>query len=203
MNYNAQYFDRKWESVIRLLPVGGSYRFDLRQYAYDIIKKEIKSGSRVFDYACGLGVIDIQLAKEKNCKVSGCDYSQVAVDYVKKKSRGEFRKTDKVFGDKYDYILAIYFLEHIKNPVEWLNDCFKNTNKAICVIPNDFRQYGEHIDMQWKDWDSFDKLFKGFKVTRLDTGRYPKGLCRAFNHPIFMFEKKKGVSNDFNSSYQL
>lgn len=194
--YNGDYFDTKWTHVIKQLPTGGVYRFDLRQYAFDIIKKYIKSNSSVFDFACGIGMIDIQLEKEKGCIVGGCDFSKVAVDYAASKCKESiFKQTDKIFGGQFDYVIAIYYLEHIKNPVEWLDEMFKHTKKVICVIPNDFHQHGEHIDMAWNDWDSFNELFKKFTITRLDDGKYPENLVRAFKHPIFLFESKKKVRN--------
>jgi hypothetical protein len=193
MDYNSDYFDTKWMQVIKQLPTGGNYRFDLRKYGYDIIKDYIKSKSSVFDFACGLGIIDIQLEKDKNCKVSGCDYSQVAIDYVNKNTKnGTFKCTDDIFGEKYDYVIAVYYLEHIKNPVEWLDKMFKHTKKVICALPNNFHRHGEHIDMQWGSWDEFDKLFKDYEVKRLDIEKYPDRLVGAFKHPIFLFEKKKG-----------
>jgi hypothetical protein len=192
MNYDENYFDEKWQNVIKHLPIGGNYRFDLRQYGYDIIKDYIKPNTSVFDFACGLGIIDIQLEKEKGCGVGGCDFSEVAIKYVESQCEdGHFKQTDKIFGGKFDYVIAIYYIEHIKNPVEWLDEMFEHTDKVICAIPNNFNRTGEHIDMQWKSWDSFYELFSKFKVTRLDTGKYPDRLVGAFKHPIFLYEKKK------------
>lgn len=188
-----EYFDNKWKAIIPKMPQGGEYLFNLRQHGYDIVKDAISKNSKVFDYACGLGVIDKQLVKEKQCKVSGCDFSKVAIDYCNSNIEGNFKLTDEIFGDNYDYILAIYFLEHIKNPVEWLKECFKKTGKVICVLPNNFRRNGEHIYMQWGNWVEFNNLFKEFKVTRLDNeSNYPSQLSRAFKHPIFLFEGKNG-----------
>jgi len=188
--YNAEYFNKKWENVIKSLPVGGNYRFDLRQYGYNIIKEYIKKNSKVFDYACGLGIIDIQLEKEKNCKVYGCDISETAINYINKNiKKGKFKISDKIFGNKYDYLIAIYFLEHIKDPCEFLDKSLDVANEVIVAIPNNFNKNGEHIDMQWKSWESFFKLFKDFKIKRLDENKYPNSLIHAFKHPIFSFKR--------------
>lgn len=61
--FNIEYYNERWTRIIKLLPMGGDYRFDRRQEGYDIIKNIISSGSKVFDYACGLGLISIQLQK--------------------------------------------------------------------------------------------------------------------------------------------
>jgi hypothetical protein len=191
ITYDQHYFDKKWQKVISLMPNGGDYRFDLRQYGYDLIKNEIPEGAKVFDYAAGLGVIDIQLEKEKGCKVSGNDFSKVAVEYLSEKSKGNFQQTGEIFGGPYDVVIAIYFLEHIPNPVEWLDLMLDHSEKVICAIPNNFTRNGEHYDMQWTSWDTFYELFKKFKTERIDEGKYPAGLTRAFQHPIITFERKE------------
>lgn len=191
MNQQSKdYFDKKWEGIIKSMPQGGNYRFDLRRKGYQIIVDYIDKYTKVFDYACGLGIIDQMLVEQNQCKVSGCDFSQVAVDYCNDKTDGDFRQTSDIFG-QYDYIIAIYFLEHIKNPVEWLKDALQHAPKVICALPNNFNRTGEHKDMQWGNWDQFDELFKGFKVKRIDEGNYPAGMCAAFKHPIVVFESKK------------
>ncbi len=187
---NVDYYNKKWIDVISKLPIGGNYRFDLRQNCYNIIKDYIKKDSKVFDYACGLGRINIQLAKEKGCKVSGCDISDVAVNYVNKKLNVDtFNVSNIITGKDYDYILAIYFLEHISDPVQWVNSALKVGKKVIVVIPNDFNRHGEHINMKWSNWESFNDLFKDFKLKRLDDiegiNKYPYNLSKAFKHPIF------------------
>ena len=183
---NNEFYNDKWTKIINLLPNGGQYRFDIRQHCYNIIKDHIDEKSKIFDYACGLGLIDLQLELQKNCKVYGCDFSDVAIDYInsKIKSKNHFKVTDELFGEKYDYILAIYFLEHIKDPVEWCKEALKAGKKIIAVIPANFNRNGEHVNMQWKDWDSFNELFKGFKMERLDVDKY-SNISTGFQHPIF------------------
>jgi len=199
MGNDIKHFEDKWTAIIPKMPQGGEYRFDLRQYGHDIIKEQIESGSSVFDFACGLAVIDEQLQIEKGCTVAGCDFSEVAIDYSIKTTNGDFRKTDKIFGTKYDYVLAIQFLEHIKEPCKWLDECFEKTDTIICALPNNFRKTGEHVDMQWSSWEQFNNLFSAYNVERIDIGKYPDRLHQAFRHPIFKFtqkEKKYAPVND-------
>ena len=170
----SEYFDTKWRGVIKNLPTGGQYRFDLRKHGYDIMIDEVGKNKKVFDFACGLGIIDIELAK-KGCEVSGCDYSQVASDVQ----------------GKYDSILSIYYIEHIKDPVGYIDDMLKHCKKVITAIPNNFSAHGEHVHMAWNNWDSFYELFKKFKVKRIDEGKYPDTLIHAFKHPIITFQKGK------------
>ena len=186
MEQSPEYYDDKWTAVIKALPNGGQYRFDLRKVGYQIICDYIGTKKRVFDYACGLGIIDGMLRHKNECDVAGCDYSEFAINYLNKHVSGDFRTTEDVWG-KWDFIIACYFLEHIKDPVGWIRNGLKHAPKIICSIPNDFRQQGEHIDMQWKNWDEFHDLFAEFKPERIDEGKYPEGLIRAFKHPVVVF----------------
>ena len=194
MTYDTSFYNKKWADVIKKLPKGGSYHLDLRQHGHEIVKDHIEEGSSVFDFACGLGVVSSQLEAEKQCKTAGCDISEVAVNYVKEHTDGDFRVTDEMFGEHYDCVIALQFLEHIPNPVEWLNYTFKYTEKIICSLPNNFNHTGEHTNMQWSSWGQFQKLFKGFTWKRVDKDKYPSGLAHPFKHPIVIFTKE--VKND-------
>ena len=188
MEYDSKYYDNKWTEIIKQMPKGGQYRFDLSKHSYNIISDHIGTGKKVFDYACGLGVLGQYL---HTTDLYGCDFSQVAVDYASQ--YGNFKTTGEIFGDKYDYVIASYFLEHIKDPVKWVNDSLDKAKSVICSIPDNLRQQGEHSDMQWNSWDSFNELFKDFKVKQIDikddVSLYPNELPHAFKHPIMEFTK--------------
>jgi SAM-dependent methyltransferase len=209
MEHDAKYYDQKWNQIIPKMPVGGQYRFDLRKFGYDIAIDTIPEGSKVFDYACGLGYID-QLLKTKGCEVSGCDFSPVAVDYCKEKTGGDFRTTGDFFGGPYDVILAAYFLEHIKEPQKWVEEALKFAPRVICHLPRNFSHHGEHIDMGWNNWGHFKQVFKDFEFMRLDTKegtefdtmkdediKYRPRLGQ-FAHPIVEF-REKGANMHINA----
>lgn len=187
MMVEAKQYDEFWSNIIKNLPRGGSYRFDERKEGYDKMIDLVPEGSKVFDYACGLSMVSIRLAKEKNCKVSGCDFSKVAVDFVKEQSGGDFRVTDELFGDNYDFIILGHFLEHIKTPVEFMKEVVKKCKKVIVSLPNNFRHIGEHANMQWSSWEDWNRMFKDFTYERVDKG-YSKKTHHAWHHPIFLFE---------------
>jgi len=188
MEYDNKYYDNKWVEVIKQLPKGGLYRFDLRKHSYQIIANYIGKDKKVFDYACGLGIIGKYL---HNTDLYGCDFSSVAVEFASQ--FGKFEVSNEVFGSDYNFVIASYFLEHTKEPVKWINDALKKSDNVICSIPNDFRQQGEHIDMQWNSWESFNDLFKEFKIKRLDVlndkNLYPNDIPQAFKHPIVEFTR--------------
>jgi len=183
--FSEKYWNGKWSEVISKLPNGGKYFFNHRQHGYNIIKSAVARNSSVFDYACGLAIIDAQLRKEKACRVNGCDLSSIAVEYAKKETGGDFRKGSEIFGGPYDYILAIYFLEHITNPASWCAKALKHGKRIIAALPNNFKRAGEHTKMAWTSWKSFYEIFSEFKIERIDEGKYPTtGLHDAFKHPI-------------------
>lgn len=187
--FSEAYWNQKWTGIISKLPDGGDYFFNHRQYGYDIIKASILDGSRVFDFACGLGIIDRQLREEKKCRVSGCDLSSVAVAHARKITTGDFRKGSTIFGGPYDAILAIQFLEHIDDPVEWCRRALGFGYQILAELPNNFRRTGEHTKMAWTSWENFFELFKEFLIDRLDLDMYPENLQGAFKHPVVRIAK--------------
>jgi len=201
MEHDASYYDSKWIKTIKGMPTGGEYRFDIRKHGYKLACDAIPDGSKVFDYACGLGVID-QMLIEKDCEVSGNDFSPVAVEYCKKETGGDFRVTPDIWGT-YDVVIAAYFLEHIVDPDQWVEMALKHAPRVICHLPRNFSHHGEHIDMGWKSWPDFKLVFKDYDFIRLDTHdeknidtmadvdiKYPK--IGQFAHPIIEFRKKGG-----------
>ena len=189
MTTGVEYWNTKWARIVKQLPTGGEYKYDLRQYQYDVVMDNIPSGSRVFDFACGLGIIDYQLKMRKGCIVSGCDTSDVEINYMKGKMPDtDFRVASEIFGDFYDFILALHILEHFEKPVEWLENAFKFTNTVIVVIPSSFSKAGEHKNMQWSNLKEFENLFVDFKIKRVDIDKYPVKLHPAFKPPVFVFE---------------
>lgn len=201
MTYDSKYYDEKWIPIIKQMPKGGDYRFDLREHGYKIITDMIPNGSNVFDYACGLCYIG-KMLKEKGCSVSGCDFSQIAIDYAKSQLGGNFYIGDEIKG-KYDFITAIYFLEHIKDPVSFVNMALFHADTLICALPNNFKKTGEHIDMAWDSQESFDKLFSEFDVKRIDEGKYPSILIGAFKHPIWVFKSKNANKEEVTQDQNI
>lgn len=197
MKYDNTYYDTVWANVIKLLPVGGPIRFDMRQYIYSEVMKHVPEGSKVFDYACGLGLIDIRLEKEKGCKCYGCDFSAVAVEYVNMNiKRGEFRHTSELFGDWYDVILGIAYMEHTNQPRKWVDAMLEHTNKLIVTIPNNYRQQGEHYLMQWSNWGEFVSILRGLKWKRVDNYQ-DKNHHQAWKSPIIIISKEEDMHPNY------
>ena len=184
--FDDKYFDEFWSPKIKMMPQGGEYRFDQRKYNYMLIAEHIGLGKKVFDYACGLGVLGNWL---EGCDYYGCDFSQVAVDFAKDSTGGDIRKTDIIFDGAYDVICACQFIEHIENPVEWVKGALEKAETVICSIPNNFYKQKEHALMQWGNFDEFYELFKDIKCTRIDTPEAYHGCGQAWKAPTFEFKK--------------
>ena len=187
---SAEYFDEKWKPIIKAMPNGGPYRYDLRKFGYNIIVDYVKRDSRVFDFACGLPIVSRMLVDKKDCNIQGCDISGVAITYaIKLIPDGIFNKIAFITGG-HDYIIASQFLEHLKKPAGWLNYALDYAPEIICGLPNNFKHTGEHVNMQWDSWMEFDRLFKDFHHFRIDVGEYPADLRPDFQHPIVVFKRK-------------
>jgi 2-polyprenyl-3-methyl-5-hydroxy-6-metoxy-1,4-benzoquinol methylase len=169
------------------MPSGGNYAYEKRKFGYNIICDYIGTEKKVFDYACGLSVIGSML-KENGNQITGCDFSDVAIDYCKKNIDESFYVGKEIIGN-YDFIISTYFIEHIIDPVWFINDCLDHAKEVICSIPNNFHRHGEHIHMQWGNWEEFNELFSCFDLKRIDN--YPVSFEDAYKHPTFVFKRKK------------
>ena len=108
-----------------------------------LISEWIKPGSSILDVGCGEGFLMEYLLREKNCKVFGIDISRKAIEVVRSKGmEGEVRDVDeKGLGlsrdEKYDYILFVEVLEHLKYPHKVLVEACKHANEGVIVtLPN-------------------------------------------------------------------
>jgi len=92
-----------------------------------LISEWIKPGSSILDVGCGEGFLMEYLLREKNCKVFGIDISRKAIEIVRSKGmEGEVRDID----EKYDYILFVEVLEHLKYPHKVLVEACKHANEG-------------------------------------------------------------------------
>ncbi len=179
MMQTREEWDNFWKN-----PIYG-YSFKERQYSYEIVKSLIPEGSSIFDYACGFAKISLQLEKEKECKIAGCDISQVA---IKKVNHPNFYVGTKIKG-KYDYLIISHFLEHIKNPDAFVEECKKHAKEIIILVPNNFRKKGEHKLMAWSSFDEFEQIIKGAKRVEAE---YPADLESDFRCPIYTLSPPAG-----------
>lgn len=115
----------------------------LSQVRANLISQWIQPGSSILDVGCGQGFIMEFLSKTKNCKVYGIDTSEKAIEAIRLKGfQGVVRDVDREGlkipeGQKYDYILFVEVLEHLKYPHRVLIEACKHAKKGVIVtLPN-------------------------------------------------------------------
>jgi len=102
----------------------------------------IKPGSVVLDAGCGEGLVAEYLSRNKKCKMSGIDISvEAASKCTSKGFNCVVRDIDVGLGlscnEKYDYILFVEVLEHLRYPHKILVEACKHVNEGVIVtLPN-------------------------------------------------------------------
>ncbi len=112
-----------------------------RDLVYELDAVESLPGGRILDIGCGLGFLLEQLSSR--WIRYGCDYSQFAVDYCKRKGLGTLYHGDlfdlKLDDDFFDVVSARYVLEHLKDPGRFLSEIrriLKPGGRLVVSVPN-------------------------------------------------------------------
>ena len=126
---------------------GGQGRVFPYEVLYEIYLNKV-SASSVADYGCGLGLGIEYLAKQPNYSDTtfyGLDFSSEAI----KQAKGhEFIMVDFNQSNDYpktDLALIVHTLEHIDNPLEFLEEVKKVSKKVVVAIPPETVPEGEHF----------------------------------------------------------
>ena len=103
-----------------------------------IIKKlDIKEGQKVLEVGCGWGGMALEIAKQKNCEVTGISLSKNQIQYCEEKAK-ELGLTNQVKFElmdyreakgQYDRIYSIGMFEHVGK--KFYNTFFKSMNKLL------------------------------------------------------------------------
>ena len=103
-----------------------------------IIKKlNIQSNQKVLDIGCGWGSLSIDIAKSKNCEVTGITLSQNQLDYCLKKAKElnlenqvTFKLMDyRELDEKFDRIVSVGMFEHVGR--KFYKKFFKQVEKLL------------------------------------------------------------------------
>lgn len=108
-----------------------------------IVLDKIKEGSEVLDLGCATGYF-AKILKEKKCRVWGVDHDKNALKHAKKfcisTAYVDLETVKSLpFKKKFDYILLLDVLEHLKNPNKLLiliKKYLKPDGKLILSTPN-------------------------------------------------------------------
>ena len=103
-----------------------------------IIKKlDIKEGQKILEVGCGWGGMALEVAKQKNCEVTGISLSKNQIEYCKSKAEEKGLSNQVNFElidyreakGKYDRIYSVGMFEHVGR--KFYNTFFKSMNKLL------------------------------------------------------------------------
>jgi 2-polyprenyl-3-methyl-5-hydroxy-6-metoxy-1,4-benzoquinol methylase len=113
----------------------------------------VGSGKKVLDIGCGVGVL-LEKLKANGNKCTGIDISQTAVEIVRNKGIDAFYWNVpplKFVKNKFDFVIATEFFEHIEDDLFLLEECARVCKKGgwiIVGVPNNVlgpEQEKEHV----------------------------------------------------------
>lgn len=167
-----------------------------------VIDKYLKKGSKVLDIGCGAGTLSLYIAGQ-GCKVIGIDIAENAILAAKKSAElmdiknvqfftMDFSKKTPSGKDKFDIILCIEVLEHLKEErlaLERLFDLLSPGGIAIISVPSKnapLYRLGLATD--------FDKRVGHL---RRYTSKELEGKCVSIGLTILESNKTEGVVRNF------
>jgi methionine biosynthesis protein MetW len=106
-----------------------------------LISDWIQPNSTILDVGCGEGLIAEELAKTKMVQVYGIDVSVKAISkFISKGFHGEVQDLNSDgldLGSKYDYVLLVEVLEHLRCPQKVLIQACEHAEKGVIItLPN-------------------------------------------------------------------
>ncbi|UCD20987.1 MAG: methyltransferase domain-containing protein [archaeon] len=140
----------RWNKLLRT----GAWGKERGEFHKKILKYLPKNKEiTVLDIGCAVGHGTIELAKKlKKAKFEACDFSNDGI----KKAKGLYGKKIKFFvhdvykdklKKKYDYILIIETLEHLKNPKKIVKKYLKSCKILLVSVPYKEKElWKEHIN---------------------------------------------------------
>jgi glycosyltransferase involved in cell wall biosynthesis/SAM-dependent methyltransferase len=106
--------------------------------AYSRVFDEVPSGSNVLDLGSGSGVVGAALKKKKNCNVTGIDIEKkyINFEYGEQIIADLNKGLPELSKNKFDYILLIDVIEHLSDPITFLDDLRKLAarDRAVVII---------------------------------------------------------------------
>ena len=162
-------------TVERLSLVPGKLNYDPILTAEHLVRylsvKAICKGKSVLDAACGEGYGTKLLAEWGAANVVGVDYSAEAIQLAREQYSGsqiryvvgDLQATDtEILGnEKFDIICSFETIEHLENPVAFLNKLKKWQKRAGVIVlsaPNDPAIAADHVNSFHKQRYSFEDL---------------------------------------------
>ena len=129
---HRQYSCAYWKDKTQTLEEAQQNKID------HIIKKlDVKKGQKILDVGCGWGGMAFELAKQKNCEVTGISLSKNQINYCKNKAKElgldnqvNFELVDyREIKGQFDRIYSVGMFEHVGK--KFYNTFFKSMNSLL------------------------------------------------------------------------
>ena len=182
-------------------------RYLIKKYMQNLVKLAALRGSeRICDIGCGEGIIDLfLLSKYPNLRIEGYDISREAVGIAKVSTSNtnvEYNVLDVMecgilTGNKYDVILFLEVLEHLRDYEQALNKLAGlRFNEIIISVPNEpwfsFGNllFGKNIMSLGKDKDH-SNFFNKKNLTKILSPHFEiKSILRSFPWLLYKCRQK-------------
>jgi ubiquinone/menaquinone biosynthesis C-methylase UbiE len=145
---------------------------------YKVIQKvlsKLPDGARILDIGCGSGFsMEKSIPKGKDFQIYGIDVTEDLINYAKKK-RPHFN-FKVAYGEKlpyennaFDAVLYSDVIEHLKDPVESLNEAHRVLKKDGFVVITVVKEYHPMFRIIWWLWTKFKgKVWHGTHLSIYD-----------------------------------
>ena len=177
-------YDRKNYDIDKICPLSGDYK----------VIKLVKPGSTILEIGCATGYIGKFLKERMNCKLFGIEIDEkaakIAEPYYEEIIIGDVEDENllKDINIKFDYILCMSVLEHLKDPKKILirlKQFIKENGRVIIIIPN-VAYWAIRLKL----------LFGNFDYEKGILGGYGKGIMDETHLRFFTYKTAKKLIND-------
>jgi len=115
--------------------------YGLHPDVFKLLHPFLKKDMHILDFGCGQGAFSQRLI-DAGMVVDGCDIDTAQIKAkVNRKITLDLNKelNPDMFSEKYDVLIALEILEHLKNPWKYINDCrslIKDDGIIVLSTPN-------------------------------------------------------------------
>jgi cyclopropane fatty-acyl-phospholipid synthase-like methyltransferase len=160
----------------RMVPGQAPLMLEIAHRARYQFAQELCRGKKVLDFGCGAGYGSQMLSRVAD-KVLGVDISQEAVDFARSRySAGnlsyDVRSLEKlaVSTDRYDVVVCFEVIEHLEDPLEFLNklaNVLKDAGMLVISTPNGKDEQNPFHHHGWDTSGFRDLMSREFKNIKI------------------------------------